>query len=668
MQGNLKKVLSIVIVAVMLLSLSFTVLAEINPSSLNDIETDGGNSDITAFKLTYEEEAEEEELPEEIDVVVPAIWYPVDRDTNEVIEGLNPIATYPDMYPRTEVAKLKDGAYMVDYMGVPKPESPGSWSANNFMYTRNLWFTDKFHRVVAQGYGTFDLDEGEWQPGSSVRKIKYGSFIDEAPYDEAQGKYMGLQGIWKAPYSEGDIMELYIAVRTDDANLSDVELKSDQVDVMLDKNDGEIRQQLIDNIVEVEYYDFDNWAQRSKLDLENIATMYIYKYDLDNDTEGSFIKDEEGSYVNFIEESISTLSAGKYEVVIPIYWERNIPEYLSAPDTFSRNRYKFSDTFHFTVDLKNIAHLVTFLDYNDTVLKTETVEHGNGATAPTNPSRSGYNFVGWDKDFSNIIGDLTIKALYEVKSSNGGGSDDGGGNTDPDPDPGEIEVPDEEIPGDLPQLNTKDHFQYIQGYVDGTVKPEGNIRRDEVAAVFYRLLDGEYRESIKTSSHKFSDVTASQWANTHIATLAKGGIIKGHLDGTYKPAKYISRAELAVIASRFDNLSDSESDKFTDIEGHWANSYINSAAERGWVKGYTDGTFKPNQYITRAEFVTLVNNVLERRVRRSDILPGARQFPDLPENEWYYEAMMEAVNSHYFERLEDDYERWTEIYYHELEM
>ncbi|NLN77277.1 MAG: S-layer homology domain-containing protein, partial [Armatimonadetes bacterium] len=152
------------------------------------------------------------------------------------------------------------------------------------------------------------------------------------------------------------------------------------------------------------------------------------------------------------------------------------------------------------------------------------------------------------------------------------------------------------------------------------------------------------------------------------ATLANGNIISGYPDGTFRPGNYITRAEIATIASKFDKLTPLEVNMFSDVSGHWAEEFINSAAQKGWVTGYPDGTFKPDQYITRAEFVTLVNNVLERRVKSEDILPEARQFPDLDKDAWYYEAMQEAINSHHYIRKPDTYEEWTEIYYPDLDM
>lgn len=229
-----------------------------------------------------------------------------------------------------------------------------------------------------------------------------------------------------------------------------------------------------------------------------------------------------------------------------------------------------------------------------------------------------------------------------------------------------VVIKDNEIP--VAELNKKDHFQYIQGYPDNTVRPEGLITREEVAAVFYRLLDPGYRLTILTDKENFIDVDSGRWSLKHIATLSNGNIIEGYPDGSFKPGNLITRAELAAIASKFDKLSAVQENSFTDIEGHWAIEYINSAAAKGWVKGYPDGTFKPDQYITRAEFVTLVNNVLGRKVHKDNILEGAKVFPDLLENMWYYEAMMEAINSHTHKMDENMSESWIEIIYPSLDL
>ncbi len=238
--------------------------------------------------------------------------------------------------------------------------------------------------------------------------------------------------------------------------------------------------------------------------------------------------------------------------------------------------------------------------------------------------------------------------------------------TDDDDNEKVVVIKDNEIP--VAELNKKDHFQYIQGYPDDTVRPEGLITREEVAAVFYRLLDQGYRLTILTDKENFIDVDSGRWSLKHIATLSNGNIIEGYPDGSFKPGNPITRAELAAIASKFDNLSAVQENSFTDIEGHWAIEYINSAAAKGWVKGYPDGTFKPDQYITRAEFVTLVNNVLGRKVHKDNISEGAKVFPDLLENMWYYEAMMEAINSHTYKMDENMSESWIEIIYPSLDL
>lgn len=282
-----------------------------------------------------------------IEVNVPAVWIPVDKESNEVIESLNPKPTYPDMYERPEVAKANEaGIYEIDYMGVPKPLEPGSWSGNNFMYTSNLFFTDRFHRIVAQAYGTWELDEGNWQPGSSVRKLEYGDYKDIAPFDSNVNKWKGLHGIQKTSYQEGETLKLYIATKMGQ-NLSEPEFKVDKVYTNSQETDLEIREKLVENILRIDYFDIDA-LKPSTMDNSDINNLFIYQYDSDDNTKGNFLK-ENGEYRNFFKGGLSTLPEGKYEVVIPIYWEHNIPIKLSSPDVFSRNRYKVDDTIHFTM-------------------------------------------------------------------------------------------------------------------------------------------------------------------------------------------------------------------------------------------------------------------------------------------------------------------------------
>ncbi|MDO4773127.1 MAG: MBG domain-containing protein, partial [Bacillota bacterium] len=241
-----------------------------------------------------------------------------------------------------------------------------------------------------------------------------------------------------------------------------------------------------------------------------------------------------------------------------------------------------------------------------------------------------------DKGNNNSI--VTTPDDTDSGSSSGSGSGS----------PGKTEtIKDEQPP--LGKLNTEDHFAYIQGYPDGSVQPQGLLTREEVAAVFFRLLDKSYREEIRSQSNEFGDVREGMWANKHISTLTKGKIINGYEDGSFRPHNSITRAELAAIASRFDRLEVNATHKFTDLNGHWAEKYIASAVKKGWVNGYEDGTFRPDKYITRAEFVNFVNNVLNRHVKEQDILKDSRVFTDLVDaSKWYYTAMKAATNSYLY--------------------
>ena len=241
---------------------------------------------------------------------------------------------------------------------------------------------------------------------------------------------------------------------------------------------------------------------------------------------------------------------------------------------------------------------------------------------------------------------------YTVKKSSSGG---GGGHH---------HRPTVTIPDDVPTgLNGDDHYAYIVGYPNGNVEPNGNITRAEVATIFFRLLTEEVRTANSTQSNSLSDVTRGQWFNHAVSTLSSMGIVKGHNDGTFAPNAPITRAEFAAIAARFDDKNTDTSSKFTDIASHWAKNEIGIAANKGWINGYPDGTFRPNQYITRAEAMTLVNRVLNRLPENSsDLLDSMIKWPDNSDaSAWYYLAVQEATNSHYYKTKENKFEKWTEL-------
>lgn len=257
--------------------------------------------------------------------------------------------------------------------------------------------------------------------------------------------------------------------------------------------------------------------------------------------------------------------------------------------------------------------------------------------------------------------------VWEADDDNGGGGahhpDAGDGDDDDNDD--EEEIIDEEVPlAETPWLNTEDHYAYIIGYAeDGTVRPNANITRAEVATIFFRLLTDEARDLFWSTSNNFSDVTADAWYNNAVSTMVNAGIIQGYEDGTFRPNNNITRAEFAAIASRFMSSGyDVEEDLFTDIANHWARENINDAAMAGWINGYPGGIFLPDQAITRAEAVTLVNNVLQRKPDADHMLDSMIKWPDNPEGTWYYEAIQEATNSHDYDLFEDaEYETWTAL-------
>ena len=217
-----------------------------------------------------------------------------------------------------------------------------------------------------------------------------------------------------------------------------------------------------------------------------------------------------------------------------------------------------------------------------------------------------------------------------------------------------------------PVLDTENHYGYIVGYDDGTVRPNGKITRAEVATIFFRLLTDESRDAYWCQTNDFSDVSASDWYNNAISTLTNAGILDGYEDGTFRPNGNITRAEFATIAVRFFDLTYEGEDLFPDISDHWARDYINQAAAAGFVNGYEDGTFRPNNAITRAEAVTLVNRTLERKPHKAHLLADMIQWPDnMDQTTWYYADIQEATNSHeyYMTTSEqgEEYEIWTEL-------
>lgn len=283
-------------------------------------------------------------------------------------------------------------------------------------------------------------------------------------------------------------------------------------------------------------------------------------------------------------------------------------------------------------------------------------------------TRAGYDFLGWataadggvvyhDQQSLSITQDTTLYAVWKQQPNQGGSG--GGHHNSGSSSGGTQEKPDETPPT---TLNDTDHYAYIVGYEDGTIRPNGHITRAEAATVFFRLLTDKARDANLTDRSPYPDVSAGDWYNKAIATLSRMGILSGYEDGSFRPNATVTRAEFAAMAARFDTEAKPVDTPFTDLTGCWAADEIAKAYGKGWVNGYGDNTFRPNGPITRAEAVTLINRVLRRLPETDkDLLPDERTWPDNPETFWGYLALQEASNSHLYDRKSNGYETQTKI-------
>ena len=371
-------------------------------------------------------------------------------------------------------------------------------------------------------------------------------------------------------------------------------------------------------------------------------------------------------------------------------------------------KYDFSDAVEQNITLyanweKNI-YTVTYTDGVDgeEVFADQTYRVPFEDTTPAfkgNPTRDGYVFDGWKPAFSDTVTgnvtyvaqwtartDLSYTVHYYLKNTTKKVANDkmvAGQTFNADVTENAIRISGYRVYGDSvksitigtgtneiifyytrayhpstpskPTLNTGDHYAYVMGYPDGTVRPNGSITRAEVSAILFRLLSDETRDEYFTTESSFTDVKAGAWYNNSIATLEKAGVIvdtaKG---GAFRPNEAITRAELAAMLAQFSDAKPVKGVKFSDVSAeHWAYEAIAIAAKMGWIEGYPDGTFRPDATITRAEMMTLVNRALERVPSDEDHLLSKRvmlTFPDCKSGDWFYIAVQEATNSHTYER------------------
>ena len=278
-----------------------------------------------------------------------------------------------------------------------------------------------------------------------------------------------------------------------------------------------------------------------------------------------------------------------------------------------------------------------------TTYKDETYAENKAVKIDKVPTKEGYVFDGWyadaklteEIDSVTVTKDTTVYAKW-VKERH--------------------PVPE--------KLNGHDHFAYVVGYPDGTVRPNDNITRAEVTTIFFRLLKDEVRDAVITNENSFDDVSLDDWHNVAISTMAKLGIVNGRFEDRFVPDANITRAEFTAICARFDTTEVEYEGSFKDINGHWAEEYIKRASAYGWIEGYSDNTFRPDQFITRAEAMTLINRVLNRIPRDAEDLlhdDMAIWSDNMDPSKWFYIAVQEATNSTEYERPNSLYKTWTEV-------
>ena len=278
-------------------------------------------------------------------------------------------------------------------------------------------------------------------------------------------------------------------------------------------------------------------------------------------------------------------------------------------------------------------HTLTFDTMGGSKIAPETVRHGLTVAKPKDPVNGGYIFDGWytDKtfrhryDFSTpLTEDITIYAKWFL-----------------------IVLPGVTVKKNTPKLNTADHFAYVQGYPDGTVKPAGNITRAETAAILFRLMDDASRKTYYSTKSGFRDVASGSWYNTYVATLNNAGVITDSSNGYFRPNEAITRAELAAMLAKFSETTGA-ANYFNDVSAkYWAANAIAICAKLGWITGYPDGTFRPDKNVTRAELMAMINRATGRAPKSADaFLPGMKTWIDNTADKWYYLDVQEATNSH----------------------
>ena len=389
--------------------------------------------------------------------------------------------------------------------------------------------------------------------------------------------------------------------------------------------------------------------------VENTAVSELYKADAKNQT----VDGKTYVYVSGLTTvDPSDLEKLTKDVTIDLHYYLNVEGGNDIPDAWEY-RLTFKVVNGEWNDGGN-ADIVTYVQFKDQ--KTGEAFKDEAVVVPVtripavgDKPNSGYHAGAWDTspyDNYKVQKDTVFTYTYAKNSSSGssGGS--------------HHRRPTVTIPDDVPTgLNGNDHYAYIVGYPDKTVRPQNGITRAEVATIFFRLLTDETRDANSTKSNSYSDVAAGAWYNHAVSTLSAMGIVKGDSHGKFNPDAPITRAEFAAIAARFDDKANTTTADFSDIASHWAKNEISAASNNGWITGYPDGTFRPDNKITRAEAMTLVNRVLKRLPEtEEDLHDDMIKWSDNSDvSQWFYLDVQEATNSHYYQTKENQFEKWTKL-------
>ena len=387
--------------------------------------------------------------------------------------------------------------------------------------------------------------------------------------------------------------------------------------------------------------------------VENTAVSELYKDAAVKQT----VDGKTYVYVSGLTTVTDNLEKLTKDVTIDLYYYLNVEGGNDIPDAWEY-RLTFKVVNGSWNDGGN-ADIVTYVQFKDQ--KTGEAFKDEAVVVPVtripavgDKPNSGYHAGAWDTspyDNYKVQKDTVFTYTY---AKNGSGGSSGGGHH---------RRPTVTIPDDVPTgLYGNDHYAYIVGYPDKTVRPQNGITRAEVATIFFRLLTDETRNANSTKSNSYSDVAAGAWYNHAVSTLSAMGIVKGS-NGKFNPNAPITRAEFAAIAARFDDKANTTTADFSDIASHWAKNEISAASNNGWITGYPDGTFRPDNKITRAEAMTLVNRVLKRLPEtEEDLHDDMIKWSDNSDvSQWFYLDVQEATNSHYYQTKENQFEKWTEL-------